>query len=53
MSKIINTSEFKAKFLQPLGFDAVGDTPEQFAAFLKTDRDLGAQKVKVSGAKLD
>lgn len=53
MSKIINTAEFKTKYLQPLGFEAVGDTPEQFTAFLKTDRELGAQKVKVSGAKLE
>ena len=53
MSKIINTAEFKSKYLQPLGFEAVGDTPEQFAAFLKSDREVGAQKVKVSGAKLE
>jgi tripartite-type tricarboxylate transporter receptor subunit TctC len=53
MSKIINTAEFKSKYLQPLGFEAVGDTPEQFTAFLKSDRELGAQKVKVSGAKLE
>ena len=53
MSKIINAPEFKAKFFQPLGFEAVGDTPAEFAAFMKADRDIGAQKVKVSGAKLD
>jgi tripartite-type tricarboxylate transporter receptor subunit TctC len=53
LSKIINTAEFKSKYLQPLGFEAVGDTPEQFAAFLKSDRELGAQKVKVSGARLE
>lgn len=53
MSRIINTAEFKSKYLQPLGFEAVGDTPEQFATFLKSDRELGAQKVKVSGAKLE
>jgi tripartite-type tricarboxylate transporter receptor subunit TctC len=53
MSKIINTAEFKSKYLQPLGFEAVGDTPEQFATFLKSDRELGAQKVKVSGARLE
>jgi tripartite-type tricarboxylate transporter receptor subunit TctC len=53
MSKIINTAEFKSKYLQPLGFEAVGDTPEQFATFLKSDREVGAQKVKVSGAKLE
>ena len=53
MSRIINAPEFKAKYFQPLGFEAVGDTPEQFAAFMKADRELGAQKVKISGAKLD
>jgi tripartite-type tricarboxylate transporter receptor subunit TctC len=53
MSSVINTPEFKSKYLQPLGFDAVGDTPDQFAAFLKTDSEIGAQKVKISGAKLD
>lgn len=53
MGKVINTPEFKAKYLQPLGFEAAGDTPAQFATFLKGDRELGAQKVKVSGAKLD
>ncbi len=53
MSRIINAPEFKAKYFQPLGFEAVGDTPEQFAAFMKSDREIGAQKVKISGAKLD
>lgn len=53
MSHVINTTEFKSKYLQPLGFDAVGDTPEQFAAFLKSDGETGVQKVKISGAKLD
>lgn len=53
MSRIINAPEFKAKYFQPLGFEAVGGTPEQFAAFLKADRETGAQKVKISGAKLD
>jgi hypothetical protein len=28
-------------------------TPDQFAAFLVNDRKIGAEKVKVSGAKLD
>ena len=53
ISAIVNSTDFKAKYLQPLGFEAVGDSPEQFGAFLKIDRELGAQKVKISGAKLD
>jgi tripartite-type tricarboxylate transporter receptor subunit TctC len=51
-AKIINTAEFKER-LTNLGFEPVGDTPEQFAAFLARDRELAAKKVKASGAKLD
>jgi tripartite-type tricarboxylate transporter receptor subunit TctC len=52
-AKIVNTSEFREKYLNNLGFEPVGDTPEQFAAFLKQDREIAAKKVKASGAKLD
>jgi tripartite-type tricarboxylate transporter receptor subunit TctC len=51
--KIVRTSEFKERFLLNLGFEAVGDSPTEFAAFLKQDRELAAKKVKASGAKLD
>ena len=52
-SQIVNSAEFKEKYLTQLGFEPVGDTPDQFAAFLVNDRKIGAEKVKVSGAKLD
>jgi tripartite-type tricarboxylate transporter receptor subunit TctC len=52
-SKIVNTADFREKFLNNLGFEPVGDTPEQFTAFLKTDREVAEKKVKASGAKLD
>ena len=52
-AKIVNTSEFREKYLNNLGFEPVGDTPEQFAAFLRQDREIAAKKVKASGAKLD
>jgi tripartite-type tricarboxylate transporter receptor subunit TctC len=51
--KIVRASEFKEKYLINLGFEAVGDSPAEFAAFLKQDRELAAKKVKASGAKLD
>ena len=51
--KIVRTSEFKEKYLINLGFEAVGDSPAGFAAYLKQDRELAAKKVKASGAKLD
>ena len=52
-ARIVNTAEFREKYLNNLGFEPVGDTPEQFAAYLRQDRELAAQKVKASGAKLD
>ena len=52
-SQIVNSAEFKEKYLTQLGFEPVGDTPDQFAAFLVNDRKIGAEKVKTSGAKLD
>jgi tripartite-type tricarboxylate transporter receptor subunit TctC len=51
--KIVRTAEFKEKYLASLGFEPVGDSPEDFARFLKEDRSLAEKKVKASGAKLD
>ena len=51
-AKIVSTAEFKER-LTTLGFEPVGETPEQFAAFLKRDRELAQKKVQASGAKLD
>jgi tripartite-type tricarboxylate transporter receptor subunit TctC len=52
-AKIVNALEFREKYLNNLGFEPVGDSPEQFAAFLRQDREVAAKKVKASGAKLD
>jgi tripartite-type tricarboxylate transporter receptor subunit TctC len=51
-AKIVQTADFRER-LTTLGFEPVGETPEQFAAFLKRDRDLAQKKVQASGAKLD
>jgi tripartite-type tricarboxylate transporter receptor subunit TctC len=45
-------ADFRERLTQ-LGFEPVGETPEQFAAFLKRDRELAQKKVQASGAKLD
>src|SRR4051812_31385409 len=52
-SKIATAPESRERFLNTPGFEPVGDTPEQFTAYLRHDRELAAQKVKASGAKLD
>jgi tripartite-type tricarboxylate transporter receptor subunit TctC len=51
-AKIVHTADFRERLTQ-LGFEPVGETPEQFAAFLKRDRELAQKKVQASGAKLD
>ena len=51
-AKIVQTAEFRER-LTTLGFEPVSETPEQFAAFLKRDRELAQKKVQASGAKLD
>jgi tripartite-type tricarboxylate transporter receptor subunit TctC len=50
--KIVTSADFKERLVN-LGFEPAGDTPEQFAAFLRQDRALAEKKVKASGAKLD
>jgi tripartite-type tricarboxylate transporter receptor subunit TctC len=52
-ARIVNTPELGEKYLQNLGVVPVGDTPEQFGAFLKTDRETARARVAASGAKLD
>ena len=52
-ARVMAAADFRARFLTTLGFDAVTETPEQFANFLKGDREAAAIKVKISGAKLD
>ncbi|HET7362895.1 MAG TPA: tripartite tricarboxylate transporter substrate binding protein [Burkholderiales bacterium] len=51
-AKIVHTAEFRER-LTTLGFEPVGETPAEFAAFLKRDRELAQKKVQASGAKLD
>ena len=51
--KIVTQTDFRERYVDALGFEPVSETPAQFAEFLKRDRENAAQRVKVSGAKLD
>jgi tripartite-type tricarboxylate transporter receptor subunit TctC len=51
--KVINNPRFREDVLVRNGFEPIGDTPEQFAAFIREDRRFGATLVKNSGIKLD
>jgi tripartite-type tricarboxylate transporter receptor subunit TctC len=50
--KILRTPEMKT-FLANQGLDAVGNTPEQFAAFIRAENVKWAKVAKEAGAKLE
>ena len=50
--KILHEKEFEAK-LASLGADAVGNTPDEFAAYIRSELARWTQAVKKSGARVD
>jgi tripartite-type tricarboxylate transporter receptor subunit TctC len=50
--RILNTQDVNDKFAAQAA-EAVGNTPEQFRAYIKYEIDKWAQVVKASGAKID
>jgi len=50
--RIVRTSEVRDKFTG-LGIDAVGNSPEEFAAFIRAEVAKWAKVVKASGARVD
>ena len=44
---------FREKVLEANAFEAIGNSPDEFAQFVKADRAAGAEQIRVSGAKLD
>lgn len=51
--RILDEPEFRQKQLVARGYDVVGSSPEEFAAYLKTDSASRARAVKISGAKAE
>jgi len=49
--RILADPVFQQKVLTPQFFEAAGSTPEEFAAFLKAERTLAAELVRISGMK--
>ncbi len=50
--KVLRAPEIQSQFAT-LGAEAVGNSPEEFAAFVRRDMEKYAKVVKLSGAKLD
>lgn len=54
IARAVSDAQFREKFLTSQGFAAsppVGGTPEQFAAFLATEREMYESVVKLTGVK--
>ena len=50
--KAVRTPELRAQ-LETQGYDAVGGTPAEFAAFIRAESAKYAKVIKLSGAKID
>jgi tripartite-type tricarboxylate transporter receptor subunit TctC len=50
--KVVRAPELKAQF-ELQGYDAVGGSPAEFAAFIRAESAKYAQVIKISGAKVD
>src|SRR3954447_126013 len=51
--KIIEEPEFRQKQLIDKGYDVVGSSPEEFAAYITKDSESRARAVRISGAKAE
>ena len=51
--KILDDPEFRQKQLIERGYEVVGSSPEQFAAYIRKDSESRARAVKISGAKAE
>lgn len=53
IQKILKNQEFLDRFVDPYGYEPIGDTPQQFEAFLKQDKKVAGQRIRDLGIKLD
>jgi tripartite-type tricarboxylate transporter receptor subunit TctC len=51
--RIIEEPEFRQKQLIDKGYDVVGSSPEEFAAYIRKDSESRARAVRISGAKAE
>jgi tripartite-type tricarboxylate transporter receptor subunit TctC len=51
--KIISEPDFRQKQLIEKGYEVVGSSPDEFAAYLRTDSASRARAVKISGARAE
>jgi len=52
-SKILDEPDFRQKQLIDKGYEVVGSSPAEFAAYIRKDRESRGRAVKISGAKAE
>jgi tripartite-type tricarboxylate transporter receptor subunit TctC len=50
---VFSNPAFVEKNLVAQAFEPIASSPEEFARFLKTDREAGAELIRISGARLN
>lgn len=53
LRKILTAPEFKAHSIDAWGLEPTGESPAEFAAYLKRDFARSAQRIKIANVKLD
>ncbi len=53
MGRLVADSAFVARYFTPASVEPVGGTPEEFAAFLKKDRETAARLTRLANVKPD
>lgn len=53
IAAILNEAEFREREITGKGYTGVGNTPEEFAAFIRTDFEHKGRLIRVSGAKAE
>jgi tripartite-type tricarboxylate transporter receptor subunit TctC len=53
VQKVLKSKDFLDRFVDPYGYEPIGDTPQQFEAFLKKDKDVSGKRIRALGIRLD
>lgn len=53
VKKVLQDKAFLDKYVEPYGYDPIGDTSAQFSAFLKQDKIDAGKRITALGVKLD
>jgi tripartite-type tricarboxylate transporter receptor subunit TctC len=51
--RILDDPDFRQKQLVYKGYEVVGSTPDEFAAYIRVDREHRGRAVKISGARAE